>query len=772
MLSPRYLHPDGRRQVCSGETARKDAAAAGAVAGVSWACAAPVAVKQRRDIHAARNTHVSVHNRLHNVWLFSFFCENAVPANLASSRGINRDAASRVRSAVNYGTLRRVLAVSTWVRAGNSRCDMPRIGPACPIDRLPQATGREDQRWYVSLLSGCWLPSRCPRAVTIAERPCRAAIVLCDAQCPADGRAQLASYLASVTGGALPCSGSRACAGAARVRRSNGLCRVAELTPDPSDPRNGSCGAGNDLILTGGRPRGTLYAVYRFLEDVVGVHWWNAYEESVPGRPTLRVDALDRTGTPAFRCRDIYMLYGNDNGRFAARNRLNRDGDSPISGEYGGAMDYGPPYHVHTFMYVPPIPISQPIPNGSRWPTGNARPSGQLCLTNPGLRRSVDKLTGYIEQSRAKARANNAPPPTVFSISQNDWEGMCECDNCQAIAKAEESEAGPLLDFVNHIADAIREDYPEIYIDTLAYMMTQKPPKTIRPRDNVIIRLCDTSSNFTKTITDPVNREFHDHLLRWAAIARNLRIWDYAVTYAPHYGLPMPTAHTYAPDYRFYAEHNVEGVFTEHEYPVLADMRDFKVWMMMKTLEDPYQDYGALVQTFTDGFYGPAGAPIRHYLTRLEQASGAKLSYLSMGASPRQYLYLRSPVHARRTRSLTRPGWPWRDDDLLLRGSRACPWIAPPSFCSPTSWRSGCAVATPETLPLDRDAVAAQVPGHMGRTDQFRVPEAERPAAGQDRRGTQPVARAPGHRAHPGESSAACPGDRVRFHRRHVPQLE
>src|SRR5687768_4332445 len=31
---------------------------------------------------------------------------------------------------------------------------------------------------------------------------------------------------------------------------------------------------GNRLLLAGGRPRGTLYAVYRFLETRCGVRWW------------------------------------------------------------------------------------------------------------------------------------------------------------------------------------------------------------------------------------------------------------------------------------------------------------------------------------------------------------------------------------------------------------------------------------------------------------------------------------------------------------------
>jgi len=36
--------------------------------------------------------------------------------------------------------------------------------------------------------------------------------------------------------------------------------------------------SGDTLILSGGRPRGTLYSVYTFLEDVVGVRWWTSTE--------------------------------------------------------------------------------------------------------------------------------------------------------------------------------------------------------------------------------------------------------------------------------------------------------------------------------------------------------------------------------------------------------------------------------------------------------------------------------------------------------------
>ncbi len=401
---------------------------------------------------------------------------------------------------------------------------------------------------------------------------------------------------------------------------------------------------GQDLFLVGGRPRGTLYAAYHFLEDVVGVHWWTPWAESVPRRPTLRLDALDLRGQPTFRYRDIYMLYGHDGGRFAARNRLNRDGDSAIGSNYGGSLAYGPPYHVHTFFtYFPPKEHFAAHPEWYSLLEGKRVGEGaQLCLTNPELRKAfLTKLRAYIATSWAAAKAADLPPPLVFSVSQNDWANPCQCEACQAIAKAEGSEAGPLLDFVNFMADGIKGQHPEAFIDTLAYQYTQQAPRTLKCRDNAIVRLCDTEADMLKPITAPANKAFHDHLLTWSKVCRNLRIWDYAVTYASPQGMPLPTTHTYGPDYRFYAAHGVEGVFTELEFPLIADLRDFKVWVMMKTLENANADYGQLTDTFMSGYYGPAGKAVSACLRALEEEARVRQSSSTCWrGSPLQLTYL------------------------------------------------------------------------------------------------------------------------------------
>ena len=580
----------------------------------------------------------------------------------------------------------------------------------------------------------------CPaRAVTLAEPGAPPAVLVTDASATAPERMaaqELSTYLGKVTGSVFPivsqsgtAAGTRIYVGPSDYTEQQGL-DPAQLGPEEWVIRT----VDGNLILTGGRPRGTLYAVYHFLEDVVGVHWWNPYEEQVPAKPALSVDALDLHGQPVFRYRDIYSMYGNDGGRFAARNRLNRDGDTPILPEYGGSRSYGPPAHCHTFYrYFPPDTYFAAHPEWFSLIDGKRDANEkQLCLTNPELRAAfLEKLKAYIATSRADAERAGLPAPAVFSVTQNDCGGMCQCPACHAIAEAEESESGPLLDFVNYLADAIREAYPGVYIDTLAYSMTQKPPKSIKPRDNVIIRLCDTSSNFTKPITDPENTPFRDCLTSWSGIAKNLRIWDYAVTYPPHYGLPMPSVHTYPIDYQFYAGHHVEGVLTEHEYPILADLRDFKIWMMLKLLEDPGRDYATLVHQFLDGFYGPAGSAIHAYLEGLESAAAAKPSYLSMGASPLQYKYLDVEFLRAASGLFDQAEQTVAGDDVLLRRVRHARLPLDRAIVVlyahlKKEWaETGHA---PETFPLDGPTVAERCKASWYAQIELRIPEAEREA--------------------------------------------
>lgn len=561
-------------------------------------------------------------------------------------------------------------------------------------------------------------------------------IVLAKDAIPAEHTAaeELADYLSKVTGGkfavvAEPATGPGPClyVGLTAFARKLGL-DASAWGPERWALRS----VGADLVLLGGRPRGTLYAVYHFLEDEIGVHWWNAYEEYVPTRPTLRVSSVDRQGEPTFRYRDIHLLYANDGGRFAAHSRLNGQGFGALDVALGSGVYYGPPNGVHTFyFYIPPKKYFEKHPEWFSMIDGKRTADhGQLCLTNPNLRAVViEELKGYIEQARADAQRAGRAPPLDFDISQNDWHGMCQCAACQAIAAREGSESGPLLDFLNHVADAVRDKYPEVRINTLAYQMTEEPPKTLRPRDNVLPRLCDTHANLLRPISHADNRPFAGRLARWGQLSKQLRIWDYAVTYAPHPGLPLPTIHTYAPDYRYFAEHNVGGVFTEHEHAILADLRDLKIWMMMKLLENPYRDSRTLLVEFTNGFYGPAGPIVRRYLAELQAAAESVNANVNWFPSLSQYTYLTLEFLRRAQARFDEAEAAVRPDTVLLRRvrharlpvDRACLVLWPKLM---RQWTA--ANRAPEKIPLDRGAIAARCRETWLEQIDLRFPAAQR----------------------------------------------
>ncbi len=373
----------------------------------------------------------------------------------------------------------------------------------------------------------------------------------------------------------------------------------------------------NALILSGGGTRGTLYATYHFLEDECGVRWWNPFEETVPKLKTLSIPTLDKRGTPTFRSRAIYSgASGAAYERFTARSRLN---GPPIGIAEGGLSEYNLP-SVHSFFrYLPPEKYFKDHPDWYLVPTGGTPTvaNAQLCLSNQEMREEFLKvLREKIRADRVKAKADNVPPTKIYDVSQNDNGVGFVCGDNKALVEREGAESAALLDFVNYLADGIKDEFPDVIIDTLAYISGEKAPKTMQARDNVQIVLTDTKSNVLLPITAERNSFMRENVEQWAKHSKNLRIWDYNITYVQPQS-PTPTMQTFPIDLRFFRQHNVEGMFIEFEEPLTSDMRDMKLWVLSKLLENPHQDYNVLVNEFTDGFYGPAGVYIRQYLTAL-----------------------------------------------------------------------------------------------------------------------------------------------------------
>jgi hypothetical protein len=361
---------------------------------------------------------------------------------------------------------------------------------------------------------------------------------------------------------------------------------------------------GPALILAGNQ-RGVVYAVSSFLEDNLGCRWFTPDCSTWPTEGSITIPSLERRYIPPleFRAGDYPVIHDAD---FAAHCRLTGM-VAPLDERQGGTK--GVAGLAHTFAalcpperYFATHPEYFSLVNGKRQ-SGYA----QLCLTNPDvLRICVDGVRQWIGDN---------PKATVFSVSQNDTANYCECENCRKIAEDEGSESGPMIRFVNAVADAIAKDHPDVAIETLAYQYTRKPPKITKPRPNVIVCLCSIECCFIHPLgDDPFNKSFVDDIKGWGKICKRLWIWDYIINYA-HSICPFPNLYVLKPNIDFFMNNGVTGIYEESCYYTKgSEMQELRNYIISKSLWDPAYDTDKAIDEFCTAYYGPSARFVREYI--------------------------------------------------------------------------------------------------------------------------------------------------------------
>ena len=373
--------------------------------------------------------------------------------------------------------------------------------------------------------------------------------------------------------------------------------------------------------ISGGTSHGVMYGIYAFLEDILGVRFYSHDVTKIPTRETIEFDDLEYTDKPALEHRQLdYPVLVRP--EWSARNRLNGAG---VDNWYGG-ITHGYSLFVHSFnhlcnpdVYFDEHPEYFSMVNGER-----IKEQTQLCLTNPEVLQIV------IENVKKALRAN--PKARIVSVSQNDWYNPCECPECAKVDAENGAHSGTMIQFVNKVAEAIEEEFPNVVVDTLAYMYTRKPPKVVKPRHNVCVRLCSIECCFAhpletcrevtggfKTRAKTSDSSFQEDLINWGKICDRIYIWDYVTNYR-YFWLPFPNFQVLGPNMQFFVKNGVKGVYEEGNYQsVSPDMTEMRTWLLAKLLWNPDFDVDAGIVEFTDAVYGPAAAEIREYIAHMQK---------------------------------------------------------------------------------------------------------------------------------------------------------
>ena len=382
------------------------------------------------------------------------------------------------------------------------------------------------------------------------------------------------------------------------------------------------------VVLDGDPARAPIYAVDLYLEKYCGARWWTSKAAHYPKLDKVPLSGIDLEYAPQFKYRETYYLDGFDplfkvrsKGNFTSLTRFLLTEIKFVPPAFGGDHRLyffnGRRSAYHSFFEIlPPKTYFEKHPDWYSLVNGKREPK-QLCLANAEMKAE------YIKETLRRLRED--PSVDFIQVSQNDSRGgYCTCEKCKAMMdEAGGVPSGPYLRFANDVAEAVEKVFPNVRIDTFAYMFTRRAPAKTKPRRNVVVRLCDIECDFARPLADAsskVNAAFAKDLADWRRVAGgNLFIWDYLANFRS-YMMPHPNIGSIAPNIRLFAASGAVGVFEQGDALCSAgSFAALRHYVAAHLLWDPKDDEKRLADEFIEGYYGKSAAPaIRRFIALVE----------------------------------------------------------------------------------------------------------------------------------------------------------
>lgn len=404
-----------------------------------------------------------------------------------------------------------------------------------------------------------------------------------------------------------------------------------------------SCG--KNIILTGGLPRGTLYAVYELLEKKFNCRWF-AYDTTViPRQKKLILKPVNIQGKPSYDSRELYDDFpkAHSRGKTVLQQTIQFRKRIRSSMNYGDYA-YWPTqttqfYTSHTlYRYLDPNKYFKTNPELFSMNADGKRVRGtighhnwqgaNLCVSNPKVADIVWKsLEKYIEKDRKKFPKEKWP--LYYPISQMDSTTyICLCPECKKITKREGSESGLWIEFINKIAERLEKKYPDVKILTSAYVSTKKAPKFVKPHKNIRIKWTNlyTVNDCYRPITSKFNRGQFTEYNQWINRKIPVDIYEYWNMGGNYFNpLRVETCiDSIINNIKYFHARGSRSYFAEfsgdsdRQYSQnFAFLQNYVAYQLLK---DVTADPELLIKEFICGFYGPAADPMMKFFTLVRNA--------------------------------------------------------------------------------------------------------------------------------------------------------
>jgi len=377
----------------------------------------------------------------------------------------------------------------------------------------------------------------------------------------------------------------------------------------------------DNLIIKGANQSGTKNGIYDFLETKLGCMFLRNDYDYIPEFPTIRLENYDEVINPSIAWRKQFQYEALQNNWY---DKLKLNGTKAKEGfKEGIYAQWGTWCHTQ-FQFVPPEKYFDSHPeyfaliNGKRcyhakWHSSDMQT--HLCLTNEDVYEIVKA------GMKSEIQKNHEALYWDFSIMDTPIK-VCQCPECNRINTKYQSNSATIIMFINHLANDLGKEFPNLMFSTLAYQDCINPPVGLEVEQNVVIKLCANpgSQGYSYSVGANKNSKQIKLLLEsWGNIAKNIVVWDYVVDFN-HLLLPFPNYDVQKANMDFYVDNNVMGVFHQGSREKGDEMADMRTYLLSRQMWDKDIDFEALMKKYIQLNYGEASPYIEEYLETMSES--------------------------------------------------------------------------------------------------------------------------------------------------------
>jgi hypothetical protein len=435
--------------------------------------------------------------------------------------------------------------------------------------------------------------------------------------------------------------------------------------------------------------RGTLDAVYDFLEQLCGVRWLSPTEGGtvLPHSRTLAVPVRDSRRQPAFEFRDAIGATGDDPLRYDPYTALWPEGTEEykqweaaaypkLHAQYDATGRYleakrmlsrlfllrmrngGQPVRCNHSLYGYYQRFWQKSEDSNAAKLFVERKPGmfakgyegeppQMCYTSREL---IDQLVqdarDYYDGNKTGAELGifwRPMLPNPFPVEPMDNSSFCKCDECRKWLAADRKPGANVFstglysdyffNFINEVQQGLGKTHPDKSIVTLAYASHAMMPEHVKLDPRVIVEFCFAMNR------SPASREGYESevqlLKQWGSegVGRPLYLWLYytfpveTANNGKYHCFPGLFAHTIGEQLRLFRQYGYRGMFH------CGYGQEVEAYVTFKLMDDPNAEVDDLLDDYFTGLYGPAAKPMRQLYEAIERTYCDPANYPKEGVS-------------------------------------------------------------------------------------------------------------------------------------------